>query len=185
MQLPALGVQPAAAQNYVAIWTLENTPNRKRRTATQITTDLSMGRLTLPDALARLQNLGYENADQMLYLADAQDKLLKRETQALATADRIQQKHSAALSKAAKEAAAQQKALIAQLRKEESPADLKRWGESGYITQHYYVDRLRLYGYDDASILLHVDDICAKNPDFCTQGPFITQGQPVSVNGSQ
>jgi TfoX/Sxy family transcriptional regulator of competence genes len=179
--LSALGVLPDAAQSYVSIWTLEITPGRKRRTASQITKDVAAGVLSTADALARLTNLGVPPQDLPLYLHDIQSQVATSESRLLASQDRILRARTKALEQAARQAEQTRKAAIAALRREQSPADLKKWAEEGLINQAYYRNRLELYGYDQPSIDLHVEEICVKNPEFCQTQP----AQQAGTNGQQ
>jgi hypothetical protein len=168
--LLALGIEPASANNYLAVWSLELTPGRKRRSATQIVNDVSFGVMATDEALVRLHNLGYSDADSMLFLADANRKIADREAKLLAQEERLIAKRNAELARLAKEAQRQQEEAIAALRREEPPEKLQKWAAMGLVNREYFYDRLRLYGFDDPSIDLWWEQACAKKGAACVNG---------------
>lgn len=151
-ELILLGVQSNAISQYVAAWQLEQTPSRKRRTASQITQDVADGNLSVSTASVMLENLGYEDADVRLYLADARQKTVQGEA-ALSAANALAgRSRSAALADLARQSDGISRRAVSRLKAQESPSKLMSWLCLGTVTPSYVVARLRLYGYDESSI---------------------------------
>lgn len=151
-QLALLAIQPEAIDDYLAAWALERTPNRRRRTASQISKDVAEGLLTTDEGRARLLNLGYEDADTLLYLEDAARQTITTAA-AMSAAETLAGRHqTAALAKVAGNAVGLSKRVVGTLQRQEPPTKLLNWMCLGIITPAYVTQRLRLYGWDDLSI---------------------------------
>jgi len=150
--LETLGINSGKARQYLLIWQMENTPNRKRRTAAQITSDLADGRISTADALSRLLNLGYNDADQQLYLADARAKIVKSEATAAAKEVKAVRQHTADLARTIRQADSQRRRLVNDLRRMEPVGKLQSWLRKGIVTEQYFRARLALYGYNQAEV---------------------------------
>lgn len=165
--LNRIGVVPAAVDNYLSLWNLQNTPARKRRTATQAVNDLANGAIDEADALLRLRNLGYEDADQRLYLADAAAKIAKRIAQQQSVVqknDRLTQRN---MAKAVQEAAKQSRQILAKLKAKAPPAKLQKWAELGIINEREFTARLTLYGFTAAEIGSWWTEACTRKAARC------------------
>jgi hypothetical protein len=151
-----LGVTNESVGGYVSMWQLEMSPKHKRRTASEVVNDVAEGAISIPEATVRLQNLGYSDADTRLYLADA--SRLTVHTQAALTAARSLngRARTAGLAAVARQSLGLSKRAVADLKRQEPLAKLLSWMCSGIVSSTYVTQRLRLYGYDDASITKHI-----------------------------
>jgi hypothetical protein len=154
------------------------TPNRKRRSAAQIVNDLSLGEISRAEALLRLTNLGYEDADKRLFLADAQRKVIAREQQVLAAEQRTERLHAAAVEKAQRQAAAQAKEQLQYLMRI-SPVDkMQKWAKLGLLGRDKFYERLRTYGFDDPDIERYYEEACSAKNASCVDVSPILPGPP-------
>lgn len=149
-QLQQLGLVPQSLQRTLVSWQVQQTPRRKRRTATQIVTDLSLARISAGDAYTRLTNLGYDDADARLYLADAQSKVIRLHESELAAAAKSGEKRQKALDSLVKAAEKAKKDAISALEKESPVSQMQKWAKLGLIDHDTFRQRLTTYGYDDA-----------------------------------
>lgn len=170
-QMASIGITPQAVSSYLAAWQIERTPARKRRTAAKIVNDVAEGMLDTAQALVLLTNLGYEDADRELYMADARRKVVEvvggasiADTLSGAQRDRT-------LAQLARHAGALSKTLIAEAKEQVSVAKLQKWASLGTIRKAEFVSRMRLYGYDDPTIELYWSEACAKKNAACEQPP--------------
>jgi hypothetical protein len=172
--LTKLGVVPSAIAQYIALWNIQNTPQRKRRSASQIVNDLAEGTLAIVDATARLGNLGYNADDISLYLLDAQRKQI---SSAPARAE-------AAAQRAGMQVASKtympglSKRAVAELRAQETPTMLATYLKGGIVSEQYVVMRLQLYGWEAQPIA----DFVAKNGG-TTSGSNTVSGAPAQTAG--
>jgi hypothetical protein len=151
-RLIQLGVIDGRADQLIVLWTIENTPNRKRRTASQIVSDVSAGHMTIEEALVRLTNLGYEDADRQLFLADAQGKQNAMEAKRKAAQLKGGKAQTAEIARLAAEAKRQRQALLRQLKSLEPVTKLQKWRRLGIIDDAYFEGRMKLYGYSPGEI---------------------------------
>lgn len=150
--LNQLGIVQQAIAQYMAAWKIEATPARKRRSASQIVTDLAEGVMTVADATARLTNLGYEPADIQLYLEDAQRKqIVTAPARAEAAAQAAATGRGATAARAAYLPGLSKRA-IAELKQQESPNMLSSYLHNGLISEAYASNRLQLYGWAQPAI---------------------------------
>lgn len=150
--LGQIGIVPGAIQSYLTSWAVEQTPNRKRRTASQIVADVSTGLLTTADALARLANLGYGAADQMLYLADAQAAVRKVAAKNLAQQQKQSKQSAAATQKLINDNLRLQKSLRNRLNRLAPPSKLKKFAIQGTMNESTYRARMAALGFDPVDI---------------------------------
>jgi hypothetical protein len=169
--LQMLGITGDNISSYIAMWRLELTPGRRRRSASQIVTDVADAVMPVEEALVRLTNLGYSDADSQLYLADVRRKLVAREAKARAAEERVIGKRAKALIHAAKEADAQRQHLVKELMRDEPASKLEKWAELGLITKAHFYERLELYGFELEAINLRWEQSCAKKNAACDGGP--------------
>lgn len=172
-----LGLLPDAIGRYLIAWKLQNTPNSKRRTATQIEADVASGNLSEAEAWVRLHNLGYEDADSRLFLVDAQAKI--RSQQAKQTANRVRQERlqAKALDQAKKDAERQQSRIIAELKRVSPPAKLQKWAELGMVSWNEFHSRLSSFGTPEENITMLWREACARKTANCQ-----TNGAPPPIS---
>jgi hypothetical protein len=146
--LQGLGINQDKIDEYIALWNLVWNPVRKRRTASQIVGDVANGMMDTNEALFRLANLGYDQADSILFLADAQRKIVQRQAQAQAAALRTQNQAAAQQARLARQAAAQAKALMLAARQAAPRNQLIKWLRKGTIAPPEFMSRMADQGYN-------------------------------------
>src|SRR5262249_31127090 len=146
IELTRLGLTPQSIQQYLAVWALQQTPRRKRRTAKEIVNDVAEGHITAAEANVRLRNLGDDDADTRLYLADAQGKLQKINEGRLKAGQKAGLARQKQLSKLASEADKTRKSIVKQMQKDAPVAKLQAWAKSGLIGKDLFMYRMGLYG---------------------------------------
>lgn len=146
-RLTALGLVPTRINQLLQIWQIQNTPNRKRRTSAQIVADVSTGHVSIEEGLARLTNLGYEDADRQLFLADAQGKAAKMAASKQLANLKAGRAKSAELAKLARQAQSAARQAISRLKGLEPVAHLQKWLRLGIIDEQYFNGRMAIYGY--------------------------------------
>jgi hypothetical protein len=156
--LDQAGIVPDKRDQYLGLWAIQNTPRRKRRTASQIVTDLANGMMDTNEALIRLYNLGYDQADQMLYLADAQAKIVQRDARSRAAAQRDARTRAAALQRLEQQAQRQARELRRELEHNAPRSALTRWLKRGIISIAAFRVRMEALGYPDADISRYLAD---------------------------
>jgi hypothetical protein len=184
VSLATLGIRPESIAQYQSLWSLELTPNRKRRTASQIVNDLAYGEISIADALVRLTNLGYEDADRRLYLADAQRKILRLEAQAISTEARQEREAAKEQERIAREASRQSREALAALRRISPPTKMQTWAKRGLIGRDTFYERMRTYGYDDPDIQRWWDEACPAGSNGCLETSPAIEGPPANISGS-
>lgn len=160
--LATLEVVPSAVTSYLLTWKLENTPSRKRRTAKEIANDVAEGAMGTDEAMARLKNLGYEDVDRQLYIADAARLTVTTEAGLAAAAELPGRNKAAQLAQLGEVAIGLSKRAIKELQVQEPPAKLMKWLKAGLIGEEYARRRLQLYGWLDDSIDKWVGEATGK-----------------------
>lgn len=166
-QLRSLGVVDSVVRAYVSAWLLERTPDRKRRTAAKIVSDVAEAQLSTEEALVRLQNLGYEDADRQLYLADA-----RRRTVEIRADRNIAETLSGTArmnvqAQLARTSDRLSKRLITDLQKSAPIPKLQKWAKLGVIRKDEFYSRMRLYGIEESTIELWWKDACSAKDAQC------------------
>lgn len=150
--LLSLKLCDGAIDDYLAVWVIEMTPRRKRLTASQIVEELSLGQIDTAEAHIRLTNLGYDDADQSLLIADAARATVTTPEALAQLALEPSGKAGPALARLGDELIGLSKKIVAQLKAQEPPAKLGKWLKNGIVDAGYVRHRLHLYGWDDSSI---------------------------------
>jgi hypothetical protein len=146
--LHQLGIVPSSMSQYIAMWQIQNTPARKRRSASQIVTDLAEGTLAVADATGRLTNLGYGSSDIELYLQDAERKQI---TSAPARAAAV--KLDVQIGSPVKGGLnGLSKRAVRELMAQETPTMLATYLKAGVVSAEYVMQRLELYGWEQQPI---------------------------------
>ena len=180
--LAQAGIDPDVQTQYLSIWALQQTPNRKRRTASQIVNDVASGMLSTDEALVRLINLGYDEADSMLYLADANAKIAQRQAKMVAQGQRADKSAQANLAKIARDSQRQARQAIKRLEKIAPVSKLQKWAKLGIIGHDLFLRRMTMYGYDPATAEDYYKEACngkaAKCVPITPPGTTIGEGEP-------
>jgi cell division septum initiation protein DivIVA len=156
--LEEIGIIPTKRDEYLTVWDIQNTGARKRRTASEIINDLANGMMDTQEALFRLTNLGYDNADQLLYLADAQRKIVQNEAKAMAARARSQQQHARELERLRREAERQARQLRNELNRIAPRSVLTKWLKKRIINVGEFRVRMERLGYPDEVISKYAYD---------------------------
>lgn len=162
-----LGVNAAAISNYIAMWSVENTPNRSRRTAAKIVADVADGQLSQEEAYIRLVNLGYNDADSRLYLAEAAQKIQGMITKEAAAADKVGKQQAKALAALVREGQLATARALEALKRAEPVSKLQKWSKLGLIGFDYFSSRMAMYGYTPGEIQAYYDEACASAKAAC------------------
>jgi hypothetical protein len=182
--LAQLGITNEASARFLLAWSVEQTPNRRRRTAAQITADVASGHMGTQEAVVRLTNLGYPDADVRLFLADAQAKVTTLKARELAAAQRDSRTRAAALQRIQKAAEAQRAAATKKLARLSPVGKLQKWAAQGIIGRNFFFSRLEAMGYDDADIQRYYDSACAAKNAQCATTPAEQTEKPPSGSSS-
>jgi hypothetical protein len=182
--LSSVGISAQALALFLAAWLAEMTPRRKRRTASQIVNDLANGELTESDALLRLFNLGYDDADQKLFLADAQRKIIGIEARRSAAAQRTNIAQAKALKQLLREQRAQHKELLAEYKRISSPSKLQKQARLGLIGRDLFYDRLRAQEFPDNDIGRLWDEACQSKNGKCVDTTPAPETPPPGIGGT-
>lgn len=151
------GILPDRTAGYLSEWGLTLTDRRKHLSTSRIVKGVANGEIATADALVRLGNLGYDSADSMLFLADANRQILSAEAKMLSAEEKLAAKRAGEIQKAAKEALAAHKAAVAALRTEAPRATLGKWLKSGIIDRAEFADRMSLLGYSEGDIVRYAE----------------------------
>jgi hypothetical protein len=174
--LAVLGIVPDKQTSYLASWQVQNTPNRKRRTAAQIVADLAAGNMEQPDAYVRLTNLGYNDADTRLYFADAQARAIKLLGAEQAAQDRVGKARIKAQEQIVKQAAQVAKEQLDSLKRAEPISKLQKWVKLGLTSHQYFMRRMEMYGLTESEAQTYYDEACSSKNAQCEAGTTTQNG---------
>jgi hypothetical protein len=177
-ELSKMGVIAASVDAYVNLWKLQLTPGRKRRSATEIVNDVASGHIDRDEAVVRLTNLGYNDADTRLYLADAQGKMTKMEAARKQAEEKAGLARDKAQTQLLMEANRYRDDVLKQAKIDAPVAKLQKWAEYGIIGKDWFYQRMRLYGYPEEHIARYYAESCAKATATCVD----TNPQPKGVD---
>lgn len=151
------GIQSDRINQLLSLWNLQNTPRRKHRTAKEIVADVANGYYDTASALSRLLNLGYDNADSMLFLADASGAIAQRNAKAAAAAQRDARTAAKQAQQLASQARSQARQLVAAAKHAAPKSTLIKWLRQGLISNNEFAMRMELQGYSPTDIQRYVD----------------------------
>jgi hypothetical protein len=147
-----LNVQPARIDQYLRLWRIEFDCGRKEMSTRQIIRLAREGLLTPAQVDARLVNLGWDDDDRRVLMAEVQRNVNLEFAKAQAKAARTVQQQQAALQRAATLARQEQERLAKQLTATGTPTNLHRWYVRGTISGNLYRARLAALGWPIADI---------------------------------
>jgi hypothetical protein len=154
--LVTAGISPQKVAGILSLWQAELPPNHHAETAQEILGWVAKGLMTPKDAQVRLTNLGWSGLDESLALAQAESVLAGSKAKAATAANSKQAKAVSAI-------ATQQKALLAQVKKNQvqvakwiPEATLKKLLAAGDATPLFAAQWFEAVGYqpDDALKIL-------------------------------
>lgn len=181
--LQRIGIVAEATDSYLATWNLELTPFRKRRTASQIVKDIAEGLMPLDEATARLTNLGYEDTDRMLFLADAQRLVINTEASRAAARELGERGRDGQLNQLLGTVDGLSKRLIGELKREASPAKLQKWVAAGLISKDEFYQRMDLYGIHKDKVDLWYAEACMKKGAKCAKEDNAAEANGEAADG--
>jgi hypothetical protein len=114
-----------------------------------VLTLLEKGLIEASDAVLRLSNLGYSNADRMVLLGEAQQRILDNEAKALRATAEIDSRAAKETAKAIQESEKQTARLQKQLCSYYTIPKLKKWYADYVIGENTLTERMRQCGYPD------------------------------------
>lgn len=157
-QLGQAGIQGDKANDYVRLWGIELTRDRRAASTANTIRWYRDGLLTREQAFDRLTNIGWSNPDALLHLAQAQiqDDAIEARKQAAEIKSRRQQaKEMEGVIKQGEQRTKQARAALKSLT---SVPTLVRWLKRAIINADYFIRRMRLIGYSDPEINRYLDD---------------------------
>jgi hypothetical protein len=150
--LLAAGISLPRSDQYLTLWTAQQTFRRKAATTADIVKWIKEGYLSATVGRQRLKNLGWQDPDVMLMIAEADHALqaMKTKQQKLAaTAEKDRVKQLVQLQKQQQTALKQTQSIIKQ---HSSPAKLVKWYAAHIIDETLFRSRLSAMGYDQTDI---------------------------------
>ena len=162
--LQAGGIDPDATAEYIQQWRLEFNTTRRQATTAQILKWLAQGMLSLPQARARLANLGWLDPDTTILLAEAQSKALTLRAQSIRAADSDRRRRSAELEKVRRQAVQNLRAVQSAILRETPVTTLQRWVREGIINRNQFLRRLINAGFTEPVARGYLDDAFVADP---------------------
>jgi hypothetical protein len=141
------GVQPARATQLVSRWGMLFTMPHKVSSAQEVVKWYKDGFLQIGQAIARLENLGYTDADSLLIVAEAQKGLTDSAAKQLHAETRTKAEAAKRLLEVAYEHQKQSKAAIARAKMLTPLSTLRKWLKDGVINTEYFIERVLQLGY--------------------------------------
>lgn len=154
--LKANGLPEPYPQALLDSWKPQRNRTRKAISAGKIVDWLSHGLITQAEALQRLNNLGYANADEMVMLKEAQRNVDTMGARILAAQE--QKKHAAnrEVERIAKDAERHQRQAVKDMRALLPKASLLAALRKGTVGKQYVLDRLRAQRWPEEQIQLEM-----------------------------
>jgi hypothetical protein len=151
--LQQLGIVPEAITQYLQLWAVKLTRKRRTLARAEIIKELCSGHITTPDAIGRLENLGYDTPDIDIYLADAGQCIAQRRAKAEAASAKQAATEAKELLRLQREAARQAQSLRREAEKAEPVSKLQLWAKLGIEGAKSFATKLHRYGYSNAEIV--------------------------------
>lgn len=146
------GVQQDRATLYVQAWAAEFGEGRRHLSTDRILRALRRGFITEQDALQRLDNLGWSRPDELIMLEEVAADIAKDNASQAKAESLAQKRQSDALQRLLDKNQKAKDKIIAGLRKTVPPATIMRWLREGIWSTAQAEARLKLLGFDDATI---------------------------------
>ena len=151
-RLTGAGIDPRRAAQLTASWQARFGEKRIHASTSQILSYMRKGYLTRNQALQRLVNLGWDNADILLLLRDVQAQIAQDTAKTIAAAEAQKTREEGAVIRQLQKTAGLAHALMSRLKTITPPAKVIQWYKAGLWTEQAARDRLRLLGYTDEVI---------------------------------
>lgn len=174
LALRSIGINDISIDYYISRWKVQRTLPRRMATVTQIVNWFASGLLTQEQTIARLDNLGVVQSDQMLMIADAVKKNQRRVALDNLAAVKARSEQVRALEAVKKDAETHAKELQSTIRRLTPVSTLKKWLKKNIINDDEFINRMKAQGIPDDVILRQWKDAVG--------GPTTDAGQ---ANGQQ
>lgn len=161
-RLVGAGISRERALDYISYWLPDFTPERKKASADKVIRWFEDGLLDESTTIGRLHNLGYDDIDTLLYVAQAKREILEREVKRQQTIEKGISNKQKELEKLAKQAEAQALRIRNELRKMYPVGKLQVWLKKGLISQEQVIAKLRGQGYPEDAIANYVNEVNAN-----------------------
>lgn len=146
-RLLAAGIPQERIDQLIADWQLELTPHSKMISAEKILKWLEMGLITRDYAAQRLRNLGYQDVDTMLLIAEAWSVIVERQVKAQQAIERGIAAKRKELERLLRMLDAQKRRIQAELRTLSPVGKMQKWYKKGIISEEVMRARMRNQGY--------------------------------------
>lgn len=150
--LATAGIVPARIDTLIAKWFILLDRRRKTANTQQLLKWLEEGLISEPEVRQRLLNLGWDNADQLTLLREAQIRVLKVQTQLISAQEKNRKAAAKELERVAKQAQQTVKQSIADLRQNMPRASILAWVRKGQVSGDWAIARLRAQRWPEESI---------------------------------
>lgn len=147
--LTQIGLSARTVTDHVTLWDVERAASRPMASVAEIQQWVAQGLLPLPDALARLQAMGWQDPDLSLKAARLQQQLG-------AAAAKTASAKAKALKDAAAAASKVKAAALRALERVQPVGAIGQWYIDGIMTAAQAEARMAAYGYDARSIALWI-----------------------------
>lgn len=169
-ELRRAGIVAGRIDSYVIRWRLERDQRYRLVTTAKIQRWAKMGFLTYDDARQRLINLGWSNADTVLYLSETQSEINQLTIRNLQSAQRTARQQAKDLQSIAERADSLLRRTQADLRRVSPVSTLVRWLKQGVVGEPFFVSRMRAMGYPDADITRYIRSAIGEEAEQQAQG---------------
>lgn len=160
--LVGAGVSGQRANQYINAWGTELTPERKTATAQKVALWYQKGLIDQGTAYNRLRNLGYDDPDSVLFVAEANRAILEAEVKRIQVANRMIEQRRKELERLAKANEAQARRIQSEYRTMYPYTKLQAWLKEGIISEDVMRLRMRRGGYSLEAINNYVAEVYAK-----------------------
>lgn len=150
--LTSAGFTADAAEKYADRWQIQRDRTRKTASTQQILKWLEEGLITQMEAVRRLGNLGWSQADQLTLLREAIVAVGKIQARTMTTAQQKQHAAARQLESNAKAAKAARRQAISDLRQRMPRVSILAWLKKGIVTPKWVQERLTAQEYSQEAI---------------------------------
>lgn len=152
------GIAAERALQYVQEWSFQLSPKRRQLTGQQILKATSEGILTFEQARERLNNLGFDQADTDILIAETSYNIQRGELRAKSAADKQRARAATQLMRETQRAQQLAQRTARELCRKTPPSVLVRWFGKELIDINYLTESLTCQGYTPSQIEGYVSD---------------------------
>lgn len=170
-RLVQAGMRPDYVQTIVDRWLTELLDNRRHATTERIQRWVAEGRMTPEEGRRRLTNLGWNDADLVLLIQEAQGRALILRARAIRAADSDNRRRMAQLDKVRRDQIAALEKTQQAIRRQTPVSKLQAAVRKGIITRDQFMRRMLAMGYLPDAARLHLEDALRPNPQAIYPAP--------------